>query len=348
MNSYDPKSYHSDVKLLGKRLFKLASNWSKNCPDTIKERKAAVDKCPGRKKFATKKALIEITKKMEILARQMIASRVAHKSGCRGRRGSRASMFGCDQIPIISRRSLEQRKEDRRKRLILDAAAWQIESYSGTTDTIIGYGEPAAHTSTYLGTQYSRSSPWSKTNATHFITVHPDWFSRVHLHGLDEAGSMLTLDAELVDTAAYTVYRASWLRSKGKRLTVEHGYIAVGAVGGSLGAYRAAHAKTATGAKAILTRRENERRYDQHERKIRVALQEMQLKGYAQIDVSMMDSIAAGNCQAGTEQFRDRHFPGRDTATVEEILSVESMRSLAISACLYAIRRAKFNHSKVA
>jgi len=83
-------------------------------------------------------------------------------------------------------------------------------------------------------------------------------------------------------------------------------------------------------------------RYTRHEHKTRIALQEMQLNGYAQIIVSIGDSLAAGNCRSGTEQFCDRHFSGRTTATIEEILSVRSvMRGCAINACLRAIRSSK-------
>jgi len=106
--------------------------------------------------------------------------------------------------------------------------------------------------------------------------------------------------------------------------------------------YRRDVTLTAAGAKAVLTRRANEDRYNRHEHKIRAALNEMQLNGYAQIIVSIGDSLAAGNCRSGTEQFCDRHFSGRTTATIEEILSVRSvMRGPAINACLRAIRGAK-------
>ena len=319
---YDPKNYRRDVALLGKRLFKMAHQWSYNFPHTIQERRAQVATCKSRKKFATKKALIEATKSMEIIARSMIDSRIARP-----------------WAPTTQKRSLPagtlvERAKRRRERLILDAAQGQIESYSGNTTATIHYGEPAAETATSRGEQYSRSCTYVKTDCSHHITVAPDWFASVHLRGISRVDGLLTLAAEPVDAEGYTVYRASWLRSKGKRLAAEHGFIA-------MEGHRVAHARTESGAKAILTRRANEIKYSRNEHKIRTALHEMRLNGYAQIIVSISDSIAAGNCLAGTEQFRDRHLPGRTTATIEEILSVDSMRGLAINACLRAIRRAK-------
>lgn len=323
---YDPKNYLADVKRLGKRLFKMAHEWSYNCPNTIKEREKQASACKRRKKFGTKKALIEATKAMEIIARSMTDCRLA-RPWCPTTQGR-----------TLPAGTLAERAKRRREKLILDAAHGQIESYSGDTTTTIHYGAPDASTATGYGEQYSRSCTYAKTDCSHHITVAPDWFTRVHLRGLARVDGLLTLAAEPVDAEGYTVYRASWLRSKGKRLTAEHGYIAIGEHG-------AAHAKTESAAKSILTRRANEIRYTRHERKIRAALHEMRLNGYAQIIVSIGDSIAAGNCRAGTEQFRDRHFPGRTTATIEEVLSVESMRGLAINACLRAIRRAKIDHT---
>jgi len=316
---YDPKNYHAHVALLGKRLFKMAIQWSYNYPHTVQDRKDQVSACKSRKKFATKKALIEATKVMEIIARSMTESRIA-------RPWSPAT-----QKRTLPAGTLVERAKRRRERLILDAAHGQIESYSGVTTTTIHYGAPDASTTTGYGEKYSRSCQYAKTDASHHITVAPDWFASVHLRGLSRINGRLTLAAEPVDAEGYTVYRASWLRSKGKRLSVVHGYIAIGDHG-------AAHGRTAAGAKAVLTRRANEDRYNRHERKIRAALHDMQLNGYAQIIVSIGDSIAAGNCGGGTEQFCDRHFPGRTTATIEEILSVGSRRGFAINACLHAIR----------
>jgi len=50
---------------------------------------------------------------------------------------------------------------------------------------------------------------------------------------------------------------------------------------------------------------------------------------HAELAVTVEDSVAAGNCRPGTESFRERSFPKRDTATVGELtkfLSVPGVR----------------------
>ena len=346
MKTYDPKNYRAEVKLLGKRLFKMAIDWSHSghLPASKSAAYAIIDDLKGCKKFATKKARHEATDRIMSIAQDIHEQRRIGKVrlwSYNNPGNDRSQILGHKSIARLPLSSLDTRRVNRRERLILAAAQGQIESYSGDTTTTIHYGEPAAETATARGEQYSRSCTYAKTDCSHHITVAPDWFTRVHLRGLDSIDGMLTLDADPIDSDGYTVYRASWLRSKGKRLSAEHGFIAIGDNG-------AAHARTESGAKAILTRRANEIRYTRHERKIRQQLAEMQLNGYADIIVSIGDSLAAGNCRAGTEQFRDRHFSGRDTATIEEVLSVESMRGLAINACLRAIRRAKIDHATAA
>jgi hypothetical protein len=66
--------------------------------------------------------------------------------------------------------------------------------------------------------------------------------------------------------------------------------------------------------------------------------------GYSDISVRISDSIKAGNCQEGTLAFRDRFFPGQESATVSEILEEAktfSDRDRAIAACARAIRTNK-------
>ncbi len=41
---------------------------------------------------------------------------------------------------------------------------------------------------------------------------------------------------------------------------------------------------------------------------------------HGDLEVNFADSIAAGNCEVGTRDFRDRFFPGRETATVKDLV----------------------------
>jgi hypothetical protein len=340
MEVYNPRQYARDVSLLGRRLFKLAVSWSRldesgylRKPTSKKGRLEAVLACKGAKKFKTKKQASEAAERMGDIADAMSQSRAARRRGRilpKGGRNYRSFMLGENCIPILPTGTLEERKLRRRKALIILASAHQRPEYSGETRTEILYGKPSARTVTCRGEKYGGYSPYKKTDATHKITVHPEWFQRVHLRGLDSVGGMLTLDAEPYSEGGYTVYKATWLRSKNKRLHEEKGYIALGASG-------AAHAKTAAGAKALLTRRKTESRNSRVEAKIRSVLSDLPSSEYDNVQVRVADSIAAGNCRSGTMEFRDKHFPGRDSASVREILDVKSMRSLAVNACLRAV-----------
>jgi len=330
---YDPKNYRRDVRKIGKRLFKMAHEWSRELPEKIGERYRIADACKGRKKFATKKEFREIIEgPMVDIARAMRESRCKHRWGKERRRIALAS----GRLTTLPRGTLKERAERRRKKLILAASVDQCNDYSGETCTVIKYGRPSATTVTTRGEKYSSGCLYSKTDAEHIITVHPQWYSRVYAKGLACLDDLCTLDAELVsEDAGCTIYRATWLRSTlGKEITAQTGYIAIGTHG-------SVHAKTITGAKSTLTRRANALRQDRHEHKIRALLAKMELNGYANVSVSMADSIAAGNCRPGSEQFRDRYFPGRDTASIQEVLGVGVSRDLAINACLRAIRHAK-------
>lgn len=342
MEEYSPYHYPGDVSLLGRRLFNLAVSWSRVDesghrlkPTSKKRRLEAVLACKGAKKFKTKKQASEAAERMGHMADAMTWSRTSRRRGRTtpdGSRNYRACMLGDNCIPVLPSGTLEERKLRRRRRLILLASSQQRPEYSGETRTEILYGKPSAKTLTRKGEKYGGYSPYKKIDATHIITVHPDWFHRVHRRGLDFVGGMLTLDVEPYSEGGYTVYRATWLRSKHKRLSAEQGYIALGDSG-------AAHARTAAGAKALLTRRKTESRNARVEDKIRRALSELPSSEYDRVKVRVSDSIAAGNCRAGTMEFRDKHFPGRDSASVKEVLAVRSMRSLAVNACLRAVLR---------
>ncbi|MBI2612201.1 hypothetical protein HYW59_00075 [Candidatus Kaiserbacteria bacterium] len=63
---------------------------------------------------------------------------------------------------------------------------------------------------------------------------------------------------------------------------------------------------------------------------------------HADLDVTLEDSIAAGNCRPGTEGFRDREFPGKNSVTVGKLvrfLSVYGVRRVLEHKLLPLARR---------
>jgi hypothetical protein len=46
---------------------------------------------------------------------------------------------------------------------------------------------------------------------------------------------------------------------------------------------------------------------------------------HADLEITLEDSLAAGNCRPGTEDFRDKHFAGRESVTVKELMRFASV-----------------------
>ena len=78
------------------------------------------------------------------------------------------------------------------------------------------------------------------------------------------------------------------------------------------------------------------------------------LSGIGEVVVTRQDSLRAGNCVPGTDEFIDTFFHSRRSATIAEIIAAVGQTDLAAldearltlarqigAACLVAIRRAK-------
>lgn len=188
------------------------------------------------------------------------------------------------------------------------------------------------------GDAYSRSCTFRKTYANYRIKIPADWRRTVHDIGLTKIHGLITLAALPVETdnEGEEIWRAKWLRkSAGFSFKCEDGFIV--RRDGEI-----THGSTIAAARSNLTRRDNQKRLDQHETEVRRKLEHMQLNGYAIIPVTLGDSKRAGNCEAGTLAFRDRHFPGQDSAPVKDVLEAAERtneKRFAIAAAWQAIRR---------
>jgi hypothetical protein len=66
---------------------------------------------------------------------------------------------------------------------------------------------------------------------------------------------------------------------------------------------------------------------------------EVALTQNAAVEMTVADSIAAGNCETGTIAFRDRNFPGRDSVTIEELKEHRNIAAVRL-AIIHKIRSA--------
>ncbi len=264
----------------------------------------------------------------------------------------------------------------------------------GSTWTI-RFGEPRIVSDTDEGWIDYKRHGWRKgiKSQTITVTIPLRWDQRVGARDLGIVDGLLTLDAEPVQGAPEGVelYRATWAR-QGRGLTIdrESGFIARTQPGGvavyvSLDAphesgtywvtYHAATAKAAvSGLKRKLTAqgvpqevRDAKRQAAAVARAAKQAaglarlVDRMRKWDFAEIQhvvVERRDSIAAGNCVPGTDEFIERVFPDRDgrteKATIGEIAArvgrldatmlkgadLTLARQLA-AACLVAVRRDK-------
>lgn len=246
----------------------------------------------------------------------------------------------------------------------------------------VRFGEPAVsvHTTTKWVSGRGGFGHVTDGQVTHF-TVPETWISDVHDRGLDYLDGLLTLSADLVeDRDGIEVFRSSWVRQgRGYDLHCESGCIArhVHPFGGAVTTYHSpkgdpkaavAGLRRKMTAQAIPADVQTERarqtaakRTERQARQLGRLVERVvswDLGEIRHVVVSRADSIRAGNCEPGTDQFIARFFPDRDgdaaTATIGEIASrvgridpaslrgsdLTLARQLA-AACLVAIRRDK-------
>lgn len=198
--------------------------------------------------------------------------------------------------------------------------------------------EVKACVNSYHDGYYSGSKKWPLIRHKIVATVCPNWQETVENKGLTSIHGIVTLAAQIVENEreGEEIFRAIWARkTKGANLSREEGYII------RRGA-EIAHGATISGTRAVLSRRETEKKLDRIEGEILRRLENNQLNGASDLAVTIGDSLRAGNCEPGTLAFRDRHFPNRESATVKEVLSVANSfgdRRFAVAACVKALRR---------
>jgi len=219
------------------------------------------------------------------------------------------------------------------------------------------------------GDKYPTTSSYIRAN------VAPDWLRSVQPWRLAVVDGLVTTHAVLDSTQGdISVYRASWLRQgRGVSLISESGAIARHAATGMT-----YHGRTPSVALAGLRRKMREQGLSPDDRRERDAaaaerareraarratqltsvvsrLMRQDLGAIHGVEVRRADSLRAGNCAPGTDQFINRFFRGRTSATIGQIaaavgpeLAGESLTDARITlarqiaaACLHAIRRSR-------
>lgn len=180
---------------------------------------------------------------------------------------------------------------------------------------------------------WSDNGKWSGTDVTFHLNIQPHWRRDIlRVPGFADAGGLITTHATLVEE---NLWQASWVRQgRGYDVSIESGFIFRDEEGNFC------YGKTAQSAKAVATRRRKAKSAEERMGdRLRNILTASELtKQFGDIVVRRSDSIRAGNCKEGTDNWIAVHFPDRASATVREILEVDSS-DLVVRACKAAILR---------
>jgi hypothetical protein len=216
-------------------------------------------------------------------------------------------------------------------------------------------------------TIWHKKHPWSGTNLEVRIRVSRNWRRLVRNRGLAVLDGLLTTHAgPVARDGDIEAYPATWVR-QGRGLSIRHelGWIAYHRPSGT--AYHLAGGD-ATKAVARLRRKmrsqavpqevrdeRQRRRLEARQARLERLVQKLarhDLSDVADVVVTRQDSLRAGNCEPGTDEFIDQFFPDSTSATIAEIAAAvaktditrldEQSLTLArqiAAACLAAIRR---------
>lgn len=255
------------------------------------------------------------------------------------------------------------------------ARAWHATDYrepSCGDELQITFGAPAPFVARnteegwidYKSRGYKRGIVACRTH----LALPAGWTQTVHARGLATVDGLFTLGADPIESApdGVELYAARWIRQgAGTSLRIENGVLARHIASGVT-----FHGSTTRGAVSGLTRKLRaqaippaerdarrraaaERRAERQRQQLaelydRIVRAAEPLGDLASVRVTLADSTRAGNCRPGTEEFRDRYFPGRDDVNLEEIAQLarsspgmlaSGMTRQVAAACLVAIRR---------
>jgi hypothetical protein len=197
------------------------------------------------------------------------------------------------------------------------------ENYSGETTRAVRWTPcpfPKAETSTDKGGQYSRGCTYRKTDASHVVSLSPEW--AVLLAEREDLAVLSERDG-LPLIGIHQDGRACWIKTKAKGITSEVGWIAhFGATcyhsttsqkAAEQGLAKKLASQRAFWASAAEARK-NAAQYAKDERRARL------IARLCNVSATIADAIALGYCRPGIEAFQSQHHIG-DSAPLRALLA---------------------------
>ena len=224
------------------------------------------------------------------------------------------------------------------------AAAALGDSYSGETDYNAKWAaSPSASTYTGKGDQYSRGCTYRKTDASHVVNLSPEW--SVLLVEREDVAALSARDG-LPLIGWHADGRACWVKTKGKAITSEIGWIAhFGTVcyhstksqaDADKGlARKLASMRDEWAAQAVA--RANAAQWAKDERRARLVAR------LCDVSATIADARAMGYCLPGIEAFQSQHHIG-DSAPLRALLSTGNPSAVRLA---LAVAR-KVRHTEAA
>jgi hypothetical protein len=195
--------------------------------------------------------------------------------------------------------------------------------YSGETNRAVKWTPcpfPKAETSTDKGHQYSRGCSYRKTDASHVVSLSPEW--SVLLAEREDVAVLSERDG-LPLIGIHADGRACWVKTKRQAITSETGWIAhfgatcyhstasqKAAEQGLAKKLASMRAFSAAAAEAM----KNAAQWAKDERRARLVAR------LCNVDATIADAIALGYCRPGIEAFQSLHHIG-DTAPLRALLA---------------------------
>lgn len=216
-------------------------------------------------------------------------------------------------------------------------AAKRGDSYSGATDYAAKWTPrltpsaiPHASTCTAKGDQYSGRNTYRKTNASHVVNLSPEW--AVLLVEREDVAALSARDG-LPLIGIHADGRLCWLKTKGKAITEEVGWIShFGAV-----CYHSTKSQNAAdqGLKIKLAAqrdewaraaeaRKNATQWAKDERRARLVAR------LCDVSATIADAREMGYCLPGIEAFQRQHHIG-DAAPLRALLSTGNLSAVRLA-----------------
>ncbi len=218
------------------------------------------------------------------------------------------------------------------------------KNYSGATDYSVKWTDfpfPKAATYTEKGDQYSRGCTYRKTDASHVVSLSPEW---AVLLAEREDVAILSSGDGLPLIGIHADGRVCWIKTKANAITSEVGWIAhFGATCyHSTASQRAAEqglAKKLASQRAFWVRsaeaRKNAAQYAKDERRARLVAR------LCDVDATIADAVELGYCRPGIEAFQSQHGIG-DSAPLRALLTTGNASAVRLAlAVARKVRRAE-------